>query len=103
MPASAPAIPAAMASTAAASSGTPTLASTTRPKRVVSAAGFGIRAPERVAKTEARTRLTTTTIITAFTVDVVKRPISSPTNVAASVAAAWATDRPKTTPTSALV
>ena len=66
----------------------------------MSVSGFGILAPERVAKTDARIRLTTTTIITAFTVDVVKRPISSPTNVAASVAAAWATDRPKTTPTS---
>ncbi len=30
-------------------------------------------------------------------------PICSPTNVAASVAAAWATDSPNTTPVSALV
>ena len=71
--------------------------------RVVSMAGFGICAPKRVTDTDARIRLTTITIITALTVDVVNSPICRPTNVAASVAAAWATDRPKTTPVSALV
>ena len=60
--------------------------------------GLGHLGAEAGEHTEASTRLTTTTIITALTVDDVNSPICRPTKVAASVAAAWATDSPNTTP-----
>ena len=44
--------------------------------------------------------VTTITIITAFTVAIENRPISKPTNVAASVAAACTTESPNITPIS---
>ncbi len=62
--------------------------------------GFGSRRPKNCADVEATTMVTTMTIITAFTVAIENRPISRPTNVAASVAAACTTERPNITPIS---